>query len=149
MAKSIAELKRKLRDLKRLEVHLRFDGDINRAQGKLIWDDFFSLKSSPKMTSKYGLQKLAKMDRDQFKKILSEFYYYMYFRIYQEKGLFYINIYDPNLLESLGLPMNATEKEIKIRFRELAKKYHPDLGGDAEKFIQLMDVYEQLTGKDS
>jgi DnaJ-class molecular chaperone len=35
--------------------------------------------------------------------------------------------------------------EIKKRFRELAKQYHPDLGGESERFIDLMDVYEELT----
>jgi len=33
---------------------------------------------------------------------------------------------------------------VKKRFRELAKIYHPDVGGDAVKFIELMTLYRRL-----
>jgi curved DNA-binding protein CbpA len=36
-------------------------------------------------------------------------------------------------------------EDIKRRFRELALKYHPDRGGDSEKFIEILDVYKKLT----
>ena len=51
--------------------------------------------------------------------------------------------------EVLDLPENATESQIKKRFRELAMKYHPDkTGGDeklAEKFKEVNEAYETLS----
>jgi len=145
MAKSSVEIKRKLREIKRLEINLRFHGDANEAEGNLVWDEFFSLRSGQNSSSKYNLKTLEKMNRDEFKEVLDEYFYFVYFRNYQERGLSFVNLYDPNLLGLLGLPLSATESEIKSKFRELAKKYHPDMGGDAEKFMELMDIYNQLT----
>lgn len=47
----------------------------------------------------------------------------------------------------LGVPENASEEEIKKRFRELAKKYHPDIGGDPEKFKKILEAYRVLSDK--
>ena len=47
----------------------------------------------------------------------------------------------------LGVPENASEEEIKKKFRELAKKYHPDFGGDAEKFKKILEAYRVLSDK--
>jgi len=47
----------------------------------------------------------------------------------------------------LGLSADCSIDDIKRRFRELAKKYHPDCGGDSERFIELIGVYEQLIEK--
>jgi len=35
------------------------------------------------------------------------------------------------------------EQEIKTRYRDLAKKYHPDLGGDLETMKAVNEAYEQ------
>ncbi|MCI6609426.1 MAG: DnaJ domain-containing protein [Ezakiella sp.] len=49
----------------------------------------------------------------------------------------------------LGVDKNASKDEIKKKFRELAKKYHPDLNpGDAEaekKFKEINEAYEVLS----
>jgi len=45
----------------------------------------------------------------------------------------------------LGVPENADEETIKKAFRELAKKYHPDRGGDAEKFKKIVEAYRVLS----
>lgn len=54
--------------------------------------------------------------------------------------------------EVMGVPRNATEAEIKKAYRELAKKYHPDLHpGDKEaeaKFKEINEAYEVLSDKD-
>ncbi|HLI68427.1 MAG TPA: J domain-containing protein [Ktedonobacteraceae bacterium] len=47
-------------------------------------------------------------------------------------------------LAVLGLPPNATPQQIKRRYRVLAKKYHPDLGGDPRQMQRLVAAYELL-----
>ncbi|MCS6936537.1 MAG: molecular chaperone DnaJ [Candidatus Bipolaricaulota bacterium] len=45
----------------------------------------------------------------------------------------------------LGVARNASQEEIKKAFRQLAKKYHPDKGGDPEKFKEIAEAYEVLS----
>ena len=45
----------------------------------------------------------------------------------------------------LGLNKNANRNEIKSAYRLLAKKYHPDTGGDNEKFLALQLAWETLS----
>ena len=49
-----------------------------------------------------------------------------------------------NYYKELGLKQNATRNEIKSAYRLLAKKYHPDTGGDNEKFLALQLAWETL-----
>jgi len=49
-----------------------------------------------------------------------------------------------NFYKELGLKKNATRDEIKSAYRLLAKKYHPDTGGDNEKFLALQLAWETL-----
>ena len=49
-----------------------------------------------------------------------------------------------NFYKQLGLKNNATRTEIKAAYRLLAKKYHPDTGGDNEKFLALQLAWETL-----
>lgn len=44
----------------------------------------------------------------------------------------------------LGLPANATRQQIKRRYRALAKKYHPDRGGDQKQMQRIIAAYEVL-----
>ncbi|SCG83623.1 molecular chaperone DnaJ [Proteiniborus sp. DW1] len=54
--------------------------------------------------------------------------------------------------EVLGVDKNATEQEIKKAFRQLAKKYHPDLNPDnkdaEQKFKEVNEAYEVLSDPD-
>ena len=52
--------------------------------------------------------------------------------------------------ETLGVSKNATDDEIKSAFRNLAKKYHPDLNKTpeaAEKFKEINEAYSVLSDK--
>lgn len=47
-------------------------------------------------------------------------------------------------LAVLGLPPNATPEQIKRRYRQLAKRYHPDRGGDQREMQRIISAYEFL-----
>ena len=51
--------------------------------------------------------------------------------------------------EVLGIGKNASKDEIKKKYREMAKKYHPDLNKDnkaaEEKFKEVSEAYEILS----
>lgn len=47
-------------------------------------------------------------------------------------------------LAVLGLPANATPEQIKHRYRQLAKRYHPDRGGDQREMQRIISAYEFL-----
>lgn len=48
----------------------------------------------------------------------------------------------------LGVPRSASPEEIKNAYRRLAHKYHPDKGGDAEKFKEINEAYQVLSNKE-
>ncbi|CAF1161367.1 unnamed protein product [Rotaria sp. Silwood1] len=53
--------------------------------------------------------------------------------------------------EILGVKRDATEKEIKRKFRQLALKYHPDKNKDPkaeEQFRTIVEAYDVLSNKD-
>lgn len=44
----------------------------------------------------------------------------------------------------LDVSHSASDEEIKSSYRKLAKKYHPDRGGDTEKFQEIQEAYSIL-----
>lgn len=44
----------------------------------------------------------------------------------------------------LGLKKGASTEEVKRAFRRLAKIYHPDVGGDPEKFKLISTAYRRI-----
>jgi hypothetical protein len=140
-------LKHKLRQLRKLEQTIRFNGQPDALARKLVWDLFFSTKPG-ESNVKYPLPQLAAMSETEYKSVIEEYFFRLYFQSYKENGLTIGDVYEPQLLELLGLPPYVGLQEVKKRFRELAKRYHPDLGGDAEKFMELIDTYTRITGGD-
>jgi hypothetical protein len=54
-----------------------------------------------------------------------------------------------NPREILGLPKDCDVESIRKRYRELARKHHPDRpGGDADRFKTIQRAYETLMNKD-
>ncbi|GIX00325.1 MAG: hypothetical protein KatS3mg111_3657 [Pirellulaceae bacterium] len=55
----------------------------------------------------------------------------------------------PDLYAILGVPPDATERQIALAFFALAKRYHPDLADgterDARQFKQILAAYETLS----
>jgi hypothetical protein len=145
MERSIAQLKHKLRQMKRLEIKIRFRGSPVPPGRTLVWDEFFSTKAERDLGVRYPLDLLLKMGREERKEVFGEFFYWVYFQNFREHGLTPADVYDPALLSLLDLPPYAGIQDIKQRFRELAKRYHPDLGGDSGQFIELVEIYERLT----
>ncbi len=57
------------------------------------------------------------------------------------------NFYNKNLYKMLGVTSDATPTEIKVAYRTLVRKLHPDVSSnpqDTERFKELKDVYEIL-----
>lgn len=50
--------------------------------------------------------------------------------------------------ETLGVNRTATADEIKSAYRKLAKKHHPDLGGNPEKFKEINEAHDILSDPD-
>ncbi len=140
------DIKRKLRELKNLEVKLRFDGK-RPAGSALVWDSFFDLSENGKDKAKYNLAMLATMEHEAFGDAINQYWAFVYSQYYKENGIQYAEVFDAAELDKLDLPFDADESEIKRRFRQLAKVHHPDVGGDAGKFIELMEMYKKLINR--
>lgn len=50
-----------------------------------------------------------------------------------------------NFYDVLGVKRDASDDEIKKAFRKLAAKYHPDRGGDEERFKEISEAYDTLS----
>lgn len=153
----VNELKQKLRKLKKLELRLRYGitfdyGKENaspndRQKLSLVWNEFFNLTESTNHTARYSLSTLMKMKEDEYNQVLEAYWFRLYYCIYQEKGIGRKNLQEPELLNYLGLPLDADYDLVRRRFYELCKIYHPDAGGDKDKFIELMNVMERYERK--
>lgn len=51
--------------------------------------------------------------------------------------------------DTLGIPENATQEEIKKAYRKLANQHHPDKGGDTTKFQQIQSAYDAISDEQS
>ena len=137
------EIKRKIRELKKLELKIRFGGSLP-AGAALVWDTFFDLHEDGVGRARYWIWELCAMDGTEYKNAINEYFFHVYFRYYKENGITDVPLYDPVLLSRLGLAPDADTAAVKRRFRELALRYHPDTGGDGDSFIELMETYRSL-----
>lgn len=48
-------------------------------------------------------------------------------------------------LEFMELEHPYTQEQLRAQYRKLATKYHPDAGGNADKFNRLQNAYEKLS----
>ena len=146
------ELKQTIRRLKRLEMMTRYgfskeylnQNTSNRIldQLPLVWKEFFDLNNSnPK--ANYSFSKLERMDKEQLKQTIGEYWFQVYYKMYCENGAQINDVLPPELLSYLELPFDADLSAVKKRFRELYKTCHPDEGGDADKFIELMRMRDK------
>ena len=46
----------------------------------------------------------------------------------------------PDYYKMLGVARDATPEQIKKAYRKLAREYHPDAGGDEEKFKDVNEA---------
>lgn len=51
----------------------------------------------------------------------------------------------PDYYKTLGVPRDAKAEDIKKAYRKLARKHHPDAGGDEAKFKEINEAYEVLS----
>ena len=143
------ELKQKIRNLKKLEIRLRYGYSFEcssdpsmtkRLQNlNLVWGDFFG-ESNNKRKVKYPFHMLENKSKEELKSIFDEYWLLVYVKIYQERGIGMIDFHLTELLKYLELPLDSDKSTIKKKFRELAKVYHPDAGGDRRQFEELMDM---------
>lgn len=141
-------LKRKLRQLKRVELIIRFGTtSISREDKRieLTWDSFFRDKVGSK--ARYPFHILLVMNAEGRKRVFADYLYTLYTKVYEEKGMLFPMGIDFQGLFDFDLPANASKEDIKKRFRELAKIAHPDQGGSHEAMIALLDQYNKLMDK--
>jgi len=128
-------IKRRLRELKRIEQKIRSSGAAAKTT-PLVWDVFFDLTDASAGKAKYPLKLLMIMDHETLKHVIDEYWSYVYHELFQDTDSIDALHHDP-----------AEVNAVKKRFRELAKQFHPDAGGDEQSFIALMEAYNKLLGK--
>ena len=138
------DTKRWVRELKKAEQRIRGEGC-----SPLVWDSFFCLRKDKNPQAKYGLEHLAVLDKNGVKDVIGEFFFRVYYEHCKTHILDDTSWLDPVALEYMGLPYDADHAAVKKRFRELAKKHHPDAGGDHKQFVEMMENYEQLMKRPS
>jgi hypothetical protein len=149
VSRAADQLKRRLRHLKRLEARLRFPDRPRPPHSRLVWDALFSTQETAAAPVKYPLPALLALSPAELQDVIAEYFYRVVYQACREAGLAGpgFGVYDPQALALLGLPPQAGPDEVKQRFRELARRHHPDAGGDSERFIELMSAYDRLRGR--
>ena len=143
MPYGVATLKRKLCQLKKLEIRLRFKGHPVPLKTRLLWETYFLTHETELHAIKSPLSWLSQLIHVELKAVFDDFFYQLFFQVLAGDNKT-MPTFDPNLLAELGLPAYVGMDRIKGRFRVLAKRHHPDLGGDAEKFIEFKQIFGSM-----
>lgn len=166
------ELKQKLRQLKRIELIVRFgtaepraiteDGKGSKSgkSGKAGGTGKDSKAGNPDASTtgliwdlffsdrhgkpKYPLDILMVMNNEGRKRVFADYLYTVYTEGYKQRGMLFPEGFDYYALFDFDLPANASKEDIKKRFRELAKIAHPDHGGSNEAMAALLEQYHKL-----
>lgn len=54
-----------------------------------------------------------------------------------------------NPYDILGVDNSSSDADIKTAYRRMAKKHHPDAGGDEKHFAEISNAYDQIKNADS
>lgn len=131
------KIKRTIRNLKKEETRMICDLlKIDTVSFPLVWDQYFELKKPYKGKAKYTLDELIVMSKIEFEQVIDD-YFNSILKLYKKED--FIDLYP-----ILNIPRNSDMETVKRRFRELAKKMHPDTGGSHEDFITLSQAYENF-----
>ena len=49
----------------------------------------------------------------------------------------------PSCLQKLGFDAIPTERELKARWKQIAKTAHPDVGGDEDYFVAMKSSFDE------
>lgn len=132
------KVKRIIRNLKKEEVRMICGLlGIDTVSFPLVWSQYFELKEPYKGNAKYNLDQLINMSEIEFEKVIKNYFNSILNQIYSQEKI--IEIYP-----IFNLPLNSDMDTVKSRFRELAKKMHPDTGGSHEEFIALSQAYDNF-----
>lgn len=140
------------------DIRAKFDGISRKARGKLTdkqWNYFFATVVAPIREEMFGDELRArKAERDQARAVrdAKRNFWRNHDRAVRERlfeDFFYARILAALAAEiavptdsftALGLPDTAGKDEVKVAYRELAHKHHPDKGGNVTMFRQVTEA---------
>ncbi len=111
----VTDVKRKLRECKRLERKMRY-GDTPAEKPSFVWDTFFDVKEVGESSAKYTLTQLAGMSHSEYKRVIEDYWAFVYRELLREDSRQTGIRYDTSLLIQLDLPFDADEKAVKKNF---------------------------------
>ena len=103
--------------------------------------------SENKLNHVRNINNKKKQDQEQNRRSFNDFFNFFWYEQFKRKMVddmknFQMTVY----FEKLGIPMTKNEETIKSVYKELAKKYHPDIiGNTKENHERMVDINEAKT----